>query len=394
MSTKNPNDVVIVAAVRTAIGKANKGVFKDTRPDDLLTYAIQGLLDKVPNFDPKEIDDIVIGCAFPEAEQGMNVARMSALAAGIPYSVPALTINRFCSSGLQSLAQAAAGIQAGWYDVALTGGVESMSKVKMGGDRPSPNPRIMVEHPEYYMSMGITSENVAQRFDVTREAQDQFALSSHQKAAAAQTEGRFDAEIVPVNTSVYKNGDWKEITVTKDEGIRANSTVQGLGKLRPVFSIKGTTTAGNSSQISDGAAAALIMSRAKAAALGLSTLGVLRGYAVVGVDPEIMGIGPAEAIPAACSKAGIEVSDVDLFEINEAFASQAIYCVRELGIDPERVNVNGGAIALGHPLGCTGSKLTATLLHEMGRQDSRYGVVSMCIGGGMGAAAVFEREEA
>ena len=392
MSTQNPNDVVIVSAVRTAIGKANKGVFKDTRPDDLLTDVIKGLLARVPTFDPAEIDDVVIGCAFPEAEQGMNVARMSALAAGIPETVPALTINRFCSSGLQALAQAAAGIAAGWYDVALTGGVESMSKVKMGGDRPAPNPTIMKEHPEFYMSMGITSENVAQQFGVTREDQDQFAFSSHQKAARAQSEGRFDNEIIPVNTSVFKDGSWHEITVTQDEGVRATTTVEALAKLRPVFAQRGTTTAGNASQVSDGASATLIMSRAKAEALNLPVLGVLRGYTVVGVDPKIMGIGPAKAIPAACEKAGIDVADVDLFEINEAFASQAVYCVRELGIDADRVNVNGGAIALGHPLGCTGAKLTATLLHEMQRQSKRYGVVSMCIGGGMGAAAVFERE--
>ena len=393
MSTQNPNDVVIVAAVRTAVGKANKGVFKDTRPDDLLTDVIKGLLNKVPNFDPAEIDDIVIGCAFPEAEQGMNVARMSALAAGVPQTVPALTINRFCSSGLQALAQAAAGIEAGWYDVALTGGVESMSKVKMGGDRPSPNPQIMESNPEFYMSMGITSENVATQFNVTREEQDQFAASSHQKAAKAQANGVFDEEIIPVTTKVFKNGQWVELTVTKDEGIRATTTTQALAKLRPVFAQKGTTTAGNASQVSDGASATLIMSRAKAQALGLSPLGVLRSFSVVGVDPKIMGIGPAKAIPAACEKAGIDVSDVDLFEINEAFASQAIYCVRELEIDSEKVNVNGGAIALGHPLGCTGSKLTATLLHEMKRQKKRYGVVSMCIGGGMGAAAVFEQEK-
>ncbi len=390
MSEKNPRDVVVVSAVRTAVGKANKGSFKDTRPDDLLTAALKGALPD--GFDAALIDDVVIGTAMPEGEQGMNVARISALAAGIPHSVPAMTINRFCSSGLQSLAQAAASIEAGWYDVALTGGVESMSQVKMGGDRPTPNPRLMTEHPEIYTPMGITSENVATRFGVSREQQDAFAVTSHQKAAAAIEGGKFKDEIIPVATRVYQDGTWHDVTVDTDEGVRADTSAEGLGRLRPVFAAKGTTTAGNSSQVSDGAAATLIMSRAKAEQLGLQTLGTLRGYAVVGVDPAIMGVGPKEAIPAAVAKAGISVQDVDLFEINEAFASQAVYCVRELGIDVARVNVNGGAIALGHPLGCTGAKLTATLLHEMKRRGSRYGVVSMCIGGGMGAAAVFERE--
>jgi acetyl-CoA acyltransferase len=390
MSEKNPRDVVVVSAIRTAVGKAKKGSFKDTRPDDLLTAALKGALPA--GFDAALIDDVVIGTAMPEGEQGMNVARISALAAGIPHSVPAMTINRFCSSGLQSLAQAAASIEAGWYDVALTGGVESMSQVKMGGDRPTPNPQLMTDSPEIYTPMGITSENVAKRFNVTREQQDAFAVTSHQKAAAAIEGGKFKDEIIPVATRVYQDGAWHDVTVDTDEGVRADTSVAGLARLRPAFSAKGTTTAGNSSQVSDGAAATLIMSRAKAEELGLETLGTLRGYAVVGVDPAIMGIGPKEAIPAAVAKAGIAVDDVDLFEINEAFASQAVYCVRELGIDAAKVNVNGGAIALGHPLGCTGAKLTATLLHEMKRQGSRYGVVSMCIGGGMGAAAVFERE--
>ncbi|HJN76817.1 MAG TPA: thiolase family protein [Myxococcota bacterium] len=389
---ENSRDVVVVVAVRTAVGKAKKGSFKDTRPDDLLTFALKGALGKVPDFDPSEIDDVVIGTAMPEGEQGMNVARISALAAGIPKTVPAMTINRFCSSGLQALAQAAAGIEAGWYDVALTGGVESMSQVKMGGDRPTPNPRLMATNPEIYTAMGITSENVAKQFEVDRATQDSFAVRSHQKAAAAIEAGRFTDEIIPVQTRVYRGGSWQDVTVDADEGVRADTSVEGLARLRPAFAAKGTTHAGNCSQVSDGAAATLIMSREKSEAAGLEALGTLKAYAVVGVDPEIMGIGPAKAIPAALERAGLSIDDIDLFEINEAFASQAVYCVRELGIDEDKVNVNGGAIALGHPLGCTGAKLTATLLHEMKRRGSRYGVVSMCIGGGMGAAAVFERE--
>ncbi len=392
MTGKNPRDVVVVAAVRTPVTKAKRGPLKDTRPDDLLITAMKGALARVPALDPAEIGDVVVGTAMPEGEQGMNVARVAALAAGVPNNVPAMTINRFCSSGLQSLAQAAAGIQAGWMDVALTGGVESMSQIPMGGDRPSPNPSLMESAPEIYTPMGITSENVAKRFNVSRQDQDAFAASSHHKAAAAQAAGRFDEEIVPVSTRVFGDGKWKDVVVKADDGVRADTTAQGLGALKPAFAQDGASTAGNSSQVSDGAAATVIMSREKAESLGLTALGVLRAYAVVGVDPEIMGIGPAKAIPAAVAKAGIALSDVDLFEINEAFASQAVYCVRELGIDAEKVNVNGGAIALGHPLGCTGAKLTATLLHEMKRRGSRYGVVSMCIGGGMGAAAVFERE--
>jgi len=388
----NPRDVVVVSAVRTAIGKAKKGVFKDTRPDDLLIAALKGALDKVPSLDAADIGDVVIGTAMPEGEQGMNVARIAALGAGVPDTVPAMTINRFCSSGLQSLAQGAAAISAGYYDVALTGGVESMTQIPMGGDRPTPNPSLMASRPEVYSPMGITSENVAKTYNVTREQQDAFAVSSHKKAARAIEEGRFADEIIPVDTRVWDGSAWRDVTVDTDEGVRADSSVQGLARLRPAFSAKGTTHAGNSSQMSDGAAATVIMTREKAEAIGADVLGVLKSYAVVGVPPEVMGIGPAKAIPAALEKAGLKVDDVDLFEINEAFASQAVYCVRELGIDTDKVNVNGGAIALGHPLGCTGAKLTATLLHQMKRDDAKYGVVSMCIGGGMGAAAVFERE--
>jgi len=391
--SKNPRDVVVVAAVRTAIGKANKGSLKDTRPDDLLTAALKGALSKVPDLDRSTIDDVVIGCAFPEGEQGMNVARNAALAAGIPNTVPAMTINRFCSSGLQSLAQTAAHIEAGWYDIAITGGVESMSQIPMGGDRPTPNPKIMETNPEYYTPMGVTSEIVAERFKVTREEQDELAARSHKNAAKAIAEGRFKDEIVPVETRVFKGGKWHDHVHLEDEGVRADTTPEGLAKLRPAFAAKGTSTAGNSSQVSDGAAAHVIMARETAEKLGLKWLGVLRSYAVVGVDPAIMGIGPAVAIPKALDKAGIKTEDVAVFEINEAFASQSAYCVRELGLDKDKVNVNGGAIALGHPLGCTGGKLTATLLHELKRRKAQYGVVSMCIGGGMGAAAVFERED-
>ncbi len=390
--SNSPRDPVVVAAVRTPVCKANKGGFKDTRPDDLMMTAIKGLLAKVPDFDTAQIDDVVIGTAFPEAEQGLNIARTVALGAGLPDSVPGLTINRYCSSGLQSLAQAAAQIQAGWIDVALTGGVESMTRIPMGGQKPAPNPVLIQERPDIFVTMGMTSENVCSRFDVSRADQDAFAVRSHQKAAAAIAEGKFADEIVPVDTRIWKNGAWKDVTITIDDGVRGDSTVEGLAKLRAVFAKNGATTAGNASQMSDGAAATLVMSRAKAEENGLEALGVLRSFVVVGVEPSIMGIGPAVAIPKAVEKAGISLDDVEVFEINEAFASQALYCVRELGIDPERVNPNGGAIALGHPLGCTGAKLTATLLHEMKRRGSRYGVVSMCIGGGMGAAAVFERE--
>jgi acetyl-CoA acyltransferase len=390
--SKNPRDPVVVAAVRTPVTKSKKGGLKDTRPDDLLVIALKGLLERVPGFDPASIDDVVVGTAMPEGEQGMNVARIASLGAGLPDSVPAMTLNRFCSSGLEALAQAGSNIAAGWYDVAIAAGVESMTMIPMGGDRPSPNPTLMAEQPDIYVTMGMTSENVCSRFGVPRADQDALAVRSHQKAAAAIAAGRFADEIVPVKTRSFDGTAWKDVTISIDDGVRADTTAEGLGKLRAAFSKTGASTAGNSSQTSDGAAAVLVMAREKAEALGLTPLGVLRSYAVVGVPADIMGIGPAKAIPKALSKAGISVADVDLFEINEAFASQAIYCARELGRDAEKVNVNGGAIALGHPLGCTGAKLTATLLHEMGRRGSRYGIVSMCIGGGMGAAAVFERE--
>ena len=385
-------EVAIVSAVRTAVGKSGRGSLKDTRPDEMLGQVMAGCLAKVPGFDAASIDDVVIGTAMPEAEQGMNVARIGSFVAGLPNEVPAVTVNRFCSSGLQSLAQAAAAITAGWQDVALTGGVESMSQVAMGGQKPSPHPGLVANRPETYTPMGITAELVADTYGVSRAEQDAFALSSHQKAVAAIQAGRFKDEIVPLKTRVAADGvNWKEISFDTDEGPRGDTTLEALGKLRAAFKKDGSVTAGNSSQTSDGAGATLIMERGKAEALGLPILGILRSYQVAGVPPEIMGIGPVAAIPKALEKAGITLADVDLFELNEAFAAQALAVVKELGIDPAKVNVNGGAIALGHPLGCTGAKLVATLLHEMARRGSRYGVVSMCIGGGMGAAAVFER---
>jgi acetyl-CoA acyltransferase len=386
-------EVAIVSAVRTPVGKARKGKLKDTRPDDLLGLAMKAAVER-GGIDPASIDDVIIGTATPEAEQGMNVARVGGFIAGLPDSVPAMTINRFCSSGLQALAQGASAIIAGWQDVVLTGGVESMSIVPMGGQKVVPNPELMKINPGSYTPMGITAEEVATRFDVSREAQDAFALESHRRATAAIAEGKFEDEIVPVKTRVYHNGSWNEVVVSVDEGPRPDTTLARLGKLRPVFRMGGSVTAGNSSQVSDGAAATLLVAREIAEAKKLPILGIVRSYKVVGVDPEIMGVGPRHAIPPAVEAAGRTMDDIGLFEINEAFASQAVYCVDELGLDRETVNVNGGAIALGHPLGCTGAKLTATLLHEMRRQNIRYGVVSMCIGGGMGAAAVFENIDA
>ncbi|MCB9685827.1 MAG: acetyl-CoA C-acyltransferase [Alphaproteobacteria bacterium] len=385
-------EVVVVSAVRTPVGKSKKGSLKDTRPDELLGLVLKSALER-GGVDPAVVDDVVVGTAMPEAEQGMNVARIGGFLAGLPDEVPALTINRFCSSGLQSIAQGASAILAGWQDVVLAGGVESMSLIAMGGEKPAPNPKLMAERPETYTPMGITAENVASQFGVSREDQDAFALRSHERALAAQAEGRFADELVPVPAKVFVDGAWTDMTVAADEGPRA-STIEGLAKLKPAFKQGGSVTAGNSSQTSDGAAAVVIASRERAEREGWPVLGVLKSYQVAGVPPEIMGIGPVKAIPKAVASAGLKLEDIGLFEINEAFAAQAVYCVRELGIDPEKVNVNGGAIALGHPLGCTGAKLTATLLHEMKRRGIRYGVVSMCIGGGMGAAAVFENPSA
>lgn len=382
-------EVAVVSAVRTAIGKANRGTLKDTRPDDLLGVVLKEALQR-GGVEGDQVDDIIVGTAMPEAEQGMNVARIGGFLAGVPDEVPAMTINRFCSSGLQSLAQGASAILAGWQDVVLTAGVESMSQIAMGGQKPSPNPTLMASRPEAYTPMGLTAEHVADRFEVTRDDQDAFALVSHQRALAAIKEGRFVDEIVPVETRVHRGGAWSHVTFDTDEGPRAGSTREGLAKLRPAFKAGGSVTAATSSQLSDGAAAVLLADRARAEAEGMPILGVLRAYQVVGVAPEIMGIGPALAIPKALAAAGLTVDDIDVFEVNEAFASQALHCVRELGIPEDKVNPNGGAIALGHPLGATGARMTATLLHELKRRGARYGVVSMCIGGGMGAAAVFE----
>jgi acetyl-CoA acyltransferase len=385
-------EVAILSAVRTAAGKGKRGALKDTRPDTLLGVVMKGAVER-SGIDPAAIDDVIIGTAMPEAEQGTNVARIGVFLAGLPDTVPAATVNRFCSSGLQSIAQAASAILAGWQDTALAGGVESMSVVPMGGQKPAPNPELMADHPEAYMPMGVTAELVAERFGITRADQDAFAFQSHQRAIAAIESGKFADEIVPVKTRVFNNG-WTDVEFAVDEGPRADTTVEALGKLRPVFKATGSVTAGNSSQVSDGAAAAVLAERSWAESRGLPILGLLKSYAVVGVPPEIMGVGPRYAIPKALEKAGLTIDQIDLFEVNEAFASQALYCARELGIDPAKLNVNGGAIALGHPLGCTGAKLTATILHELRRTGKRYGVVSMCIGGGMGAAAVFENPAA
>lgn len=376
--------VVVTHAYRTAVGKANRGSLRQTRPDELLGLLMQGFLDRVPDLNPADIDDILIGCAMPEGEQGLNIARNAALRAGLPVEVPAMTVNRFCSSGLQTLAGGAAQIQAGWSDIVLTGGVESMSMVPMSGNKPSLNPWLAENYPEAYESMGMTSEIVAERYGVSRRDQDEFAVESNNRALAAIEAGRFVDEIIPIETDL----DGKTIVFDTDEGPRA-STVEGLGSLRPAFKVNGTSTAGNSSQMSDGAALELLMSYAQAEKLGFSPLAELVTFQVAGVNPEEMGIGPSVAIPKALAKAGLSIDDIGLIELNEAFASQALYCVRKLDLDPAKVNVNGGAIALGHPLGCTGAKLTATLLHEMKRREVEYGIVSMCIGGGMGAAGIF-----
>lgn len=377
--------VVVTHANRTAVGKATRGTLAQTRPDELLGLLIQKFLEQTPDLDPVAIDDVIIGCAFPEAEQGMNVARLAALRAGIPVSVPAMTVNRFCSSGLQTLADGAAQIQAGWSDIALTGGVESMTMIPMGGQKPSPNPHLAENFPQAFESMGITSENVASRYDVTREDQDAFAVESQTRALAAIAEGRFKDEIIPIEVQL----DGKTVVFETDDGPR-QTTAEGLAKLRPAFKVDGSSTAGNSSQVSDGAAIELIMRREKADEFGFEPLAELVGYAVAGVHPDEMGIGPSVAIPKVLQQTGLTKDDIGLIELNEAFASQALYSMRVLELDPDIVNVNGGAIALGHPLGCTGAKLTATLLHEMKRREVEYGIVSMCIGGGMGAAAVFQ----
>ena len=388
-------EAVIVSSVRTAIGRAPRGTMRFTRPDYLASEVIKEAVARAKGLDPVEIEDVILGCSFPEAEQGMNVGRLAALQAGLPDTVPGLTVNRFCSSGLQSIAIAAERIMCGFADVIVAGGVESMSMVPMGGNKVSPSPVLAESYIEAYAPMGITAENVADRYNISREDQDKLALRSHQNAAAAIKEGKFKDEILPIKVIDRSPGPdskivEKEFIFDTDEGVRYDTSLESLAKLRPAFKNGGSVTAGNSSQTSDGAAAAVVMSAEKANALGLKPMALFRGFAVAGCPPDIMGVGPAMAIPKLMKLTGMKIEDIDLFELNEAFASQALYCIRELGLDMEKVNVNGGAIALGHPLGCTGSKLTATLLHELKRRGGRFGVVSMCIGGGMGAAGLFE----
>ena len=387
-------EAVIVAGARTPVGRAKKGTLANVRPDDLGALVVRETLKRAENYDGP-IDDMIFGCAMPEAEQGLNVTRNIGALAGLPYNVPAITINRYCSSGLQSIAYGAERIMLGHSETVISGGVESMSMVPMMGHVVRPNSKLAETAPEYYMGMGHTAEEVAKKFGITREEQDAFAVRSHEKAAKAIREGKFKDEIVPVDVTLRQVGadnklKERSVQFTTDEGVREGTTTEVLSKLRPAFSMTGTVTAGNASQTSDGAAAVLLMDREKAEAEGFKPLLKFRSFAVAGVPPEIMGIGPVEAIPKALKLAGLSLSDIGLFELNEAFASQSIQVIRHLGIDEEKVNVNGGAIALGHPLGCTGAKLTLTLLHEMKRRNEQFGIVTMCIGGGMGAAGVFE----
>ena len=388
-------DAVVIASLRTAVGKAPRGTLKTARPDDMAAAVIRALLERTPELAPAEIDDVVLGCAMPEAEQGMNVARIAAMRAGLPDSVPGMAINRFCSSGLQAIALAADRIRSGGAEAIIAGGTESMSLIPKAGHKLAPNPWIMQHLPQLYINMGLTAERVVNKYGIAREAQDEFALASHQKAAAAQQAGKFDDEIVPLDVRVTtaENGSatTRDFQFARDEGIRTDTNVEKLASLKPVFQVGGTVTAGNSSQTSDGAAAALVMSAARAAQLGLKPLARLMSFATAGVPAEIMGIGPAVAIPKALKLAGLELDKIQLIELNEAFAGQGLAVIQLTGLNPNIVNVNGGAVALGHPLGATGAKLTATLLHEMERRQVRYGMVTMCVGGGQGAAGIFER---
>ena len=386
---------VIVSAVRTAVGKAPKGTLRGTRPDDLGGIAIAGAVERVPALDKREIDDVIMGCAMPEGEQGMNVARISALRAGLPVESSAMTINRFCSSGLQSIALAADRIRGGGAEAIVAGGTESMSMVPMGGNKMSANPTLIEQWPGTYLSMGLTAERLAKRYGITREEADAFALRSHQRALAAQAAGRFADEIVPVRVTFTAPDERSkpkrtEIEFKSDEGPRADTSMEALAKLKPAFHAKGAVTAGNSSQMSDGAAAAVVMSEERARALGIAPMARFVSFAYAGCQPEEMGVGPVYAVPKALKLAGLTLDQIELIELNEAFAVQALSVMKLLNLDPERVNVNGGAIALGHPLGCTGAKLTATILREMKRRKARYGMVTMCVGGGMGAAGIFE----
>jgi len=375
---------VLVAAKRSAVGRAFKGGLANTRPDEFGIQTLARTLESVPNLPKDLVDDVVIGCAMPEGEQGLNVARIVGLRAGLPESSSAITINRFCSSGLQAIATVAERIMVGAIECGIGGGVESMSMVPMGGNKTTVHPGVVAEQPELYISMGLTAENVAHRFEVSREDQDAFSLRSHQRAAAAQDAGKFKDEIVPITTVEGKTFD-------ADDGVRRDSSPAALAKLKPAFAIKGSVTAGNSSQMSDGAAMAVVMEQSKAESLGLKPLARFVGFAVAGVAPDIMGIGPIEAIPKVLKQTGVSLSDIDVIELNEAFASQSLAVCRKLGLDEDKVNVNGGAIALGHPLGCTGAKLTASALAELHRRQGKYAMVTMCIGGGMGAAGIFER---
>jgi acetyl-CoA acyltransferase len=387
-------EVIVASSVRTPVGRAYKGTLRATRPDELAAIAIKGALDRVPQIDAKEIEDVILGCAMPEAEQGMNVARIASLRAGLPVEVSALTINRFCSSGLQAIAMAAERIMSGGAEVIVAGGTESMTMIPMGGHKISPNPWLVDHYPDAYLSMGLTAERVAQHAGVTREAADEFSLHSHQKALAAIQAGKFDDEIVPVPVSFsVPNGSKpkrQEIVFKVDEGPRADTSLEALHALKAAFHVKGTVTAGNSSQMSDGAAAAVVMSAERAQALGIRPLARYVAFATAGYKPEEMGVGPVYAMPKALKMAGLKLSDIDVIELNEAFAAQSLAVIKLAELDPEKVNPNGGAIALGHPLGCTGAKLTATVIREMKRRNARYGMVTMCVGGGMGAAGIFE----
>jgi acetyl-CoA acyltransferase len=389
-------EAVVVSAVRTAVGKAPRGILKDTRPDDVAAIIIKEALSRVPGLKAEEVDDVVLGCAFPESDQGLNLGRVVAMRAGFPNSVPGQTVNRFCSSGLQAIATAAYEIMVGATEVMVAGGVEFMSQVPIMGLTPSPNPYLVEHNPQVYTSMGLTAENVAEKFGVSREDQDRFALSSHQKAAKAIREGKFKEEVIPILAKVKEVKEdgtvvVKEVIFDTDEGVRYDASLEGMASLKSVFKAKGTVTAGNASQTSDGAAALVLMSRERAQKMGVKPLATFRSFAAAGVPPEIMGVGPAYAVPKALKRAGLTLDQIGLVELNEAFASQALYVIRHLGLNLDIVNVNGGAIAVGHPLGCTGAKLTTTLLYEMKRRNVRYGLVTMCIGGGMGAAGVFEK---
>ncbi|WP_045234074.1 thiolase family protein [Deinococcus pimensis] len=393
MTQLQQNDAVIVSTVRTPVGRGLKGTLANTRSDELAAIAVREAVARA-GISPDLVEDLVLGCAFPEAEQGLNVARLVGLRAGLPDSVAGVTVNRFCSSGLQTIAQAAASIRSGWSDVIVAGGLESMTMVPQTGNVFSPNPGLVDERPGAYMSMGLTAENVARQYGISREEQDAFAYQSHQRAASAQDRGVFDEEIVPVPVRVDRVVGKKTVQDTvmfaTDELVRRDTNMEALAKLRPAFHAQGSVTAGNSSPYSDGAAASVVMSARKAEELGLTPIGRMISFAVGGVAPEIMGMGPIAAVPKALKLAGLSLADIDLIELNEAFASQSLAVIRELGMDPEKVNVNGGAIALGHPEGATGAKLTATLLHELRRRGGRYGIVTMCVGGGQGAAGVFE----